>query len=425
MKYNILDFGAIADGKALCTDAIQKAIDKCAASGGGRVTFPQGKFKSGTLWLKSGVELHFEMGAELLASDNMSDYNDIDAYEQNFGSTVEGWVGKHLIIALEAENVAISGLGTINGNCHAFVNECYDYPEYQKRYAWGDGISALKDEDAKRTGQLICFIECRRVCVTDVTIKNSPCWSCFFLGCEFVGVRGIKVFNPLWMMNSDGIDIDASRYVTVSDCIIETGDDAVAIRACEQRVKNKTMHSEYITVSNCVFSTQICAFRIGVGTGIIRHVRVSNITVSRCENLVQFCTAYLQNGCANIEDVNFSNISADNTSRVVEAFANNGAYIRNVTMENIRSTSHMTNYIDAIDGTIENFILRNAEIYFYDKYENLSPELIMQRGVNLLRVKNATRVALDNVFIHGGLYKNEETFVNSDCKELIIKNCNF
>ena len=237
MNTNILYFAAIGDGKTLNTIAIQNAIDDCAASGGGRVTIPTGIYKSGTIWLRSNVELHLEMGAELLASDNLDDYNDLDAYEQNTRVVAdEGCVGKHLIIAYEIENSAITGLGRINGNCHAFVDPFYG-ETILANWGWKRGIAVLKDEEKMRLGQLINFVECKNIKVQNITIVDSPCWSLLFHGCKFVQVNSIRVNNPAWMLNSDGIDIDASRYVTVSDCIILTGDDAITLRACEHIVK--------------------------------------------------------------------------------------------------------------------------------------------------------------------------------------------
>ena len=85
--YNIKDYGAIADGVTINSAAIQAAIDACADDGGGRVVIPTGTFKTGTFWLRSNVELHLEMGAILLASDNLDDYNELDAYPQNYSYT--------------------------------------------------------------------------------------------------------------------------------------------------------------------------------------------------------------------------------------------------------------------------------------------------------------------------------------------------
>lgn len=422
MNTSILDFGAVADGITLNTEAIQSAIDVCAVAGGGRVTIPSGTYKSGTIWLKSHVELHLEIGAELLASDDMDDYNALDAYEQNFGVAYEGWVGKHLIIAHEIEDCAITGFGKINGNCHAFVYRVNS--PANRAFGWCHGVSTLKDEEKQRPGQLICFIESKNVRVQDVTIVDSPCWSCFVLGCEFVQIRGVKIFNPIWMLNSDGIDIDASRYVTVSDCIIDTGDDAITLRACEHRIKNKDIHCEHITISNCVLCTGICAFRIGVGKGVIRHARISNITITHCLNIAQFCTAYNKIGCANIQDVNFSNISATNTDRCFQAFADNGAYIKNVIMENIRTTSTVRNYLECIEGEIENFTLRNVELNFSDKATELSKSELAYRGDFLVSFKGAKNVTLDGLTVNGELYGVDIPVEIRDCNGFVKKNCN-
>lgn len=423
MNTSILDFGAISDGVSLNTEAIQSAINKCAESGGGQVNVPAGVYKTGTVWLRDNVELHLELGAELLASDNIDDYNDPEAYEQNFGAVKEQWTGKHLIIAHEINNCAITGFGTINGNCQAFVVE--GRSSEGKVYGWCHGISLLKDETKQRPGQLICFIESKNIKVMDVTIKNSPCWSCFIHGCEYVQVRGVKINNPIWMKNSDGIDIDSSRYVTVSDCIIETGDDAITLRGAEGRLKNKDIHCEFITITNCVLSTGICAFRIGVGTGVVRHARISNITVFGCLNIVQFCTAYDKIGKVDIEDVNFSNISAHNTDRCLQAFALNNATIKNITMENIRTTGSVMSYIDCVDGRIENFSLRNIEISYSDKSTELSEEELGFRGSHLLYINGAVGVKLEGVVLNGTLYGVEEAVKLVGCDDLIKKDCNF
>ena len=110
---NICDFGALGDGKALNTDAIQAAIDACTAAGGGRVAVPAGKFLSGTLCLKSNVELHLE-SAELIASLDPADMPDmLGAFEDDNRDT--GWEGGCFFLARHAENITISGFGRIDG----------------------------------------------------------------------------------------------------------------------------------------------------------------------------------------------------------------------------------------------------------------------------------------------------------------------
>ena len=423
MNANVLDFGAIPGGEVLCTSAIQGAIEACAAAGGGRVVVPAGKYKIGSIWLRSRVELHLEMGAELIASENFGDYNKTEDYEQNFNGFSEGWVGKHLIIAHEIENCALTGLGTVNGNLHAFVYRADSACD--KVYGWCHGRSELRDKENMRPGQLICFIECKNVRVQDVTILDSPCWSCFLHGCENVQIRGVQIRNPIWMLNSDGIDIDSCRYVTVSDCIIETGDDAITLRADEARVKNKEMHCEYVTIANCVLKTGICAFRIGVVMGIIRHVRIQNIAIRAALNIVQLCTAYGERGQANIEDVHFSDISAENTDRLLQAFARNGAYIKNVSISNVRTTADVMTSIEVINGSIDGIALRNIEMNFSDKAVDLSEKEYAYRGSHLMLLSGAKNVTMENFRIAGSLYGAEEPIHIENCEGLEKRNCNF
>ena len=420
--FNILSYGAVADGKTLNTQAIQNAIDACFYAGGGRVVIPSGIFKTGTVWLKSGVELHLEINATLLASDNMDDYNPLDAYEQNFSVPFEYWVGKHLIIAHEIENVAITGFGTIDGNCYAFVDDDFNNPQW---FRWRAGSFKCKDPEKLRPGQLIVFIECKHVRVHDVTVRNSGCWSLFLHGCEYVGIRGYKVFNPINMLNSDGLDIDSSRYVTVSDCIIHSGDDGITIRCDENKLKNKNIHSEYITITNCSIHSGICAFRLGVGTGSIKHVRISNITVSRCRELLQFCTAYLTKGCDCIEDVYVNNISSNDTDRMISMFGNNGAYVRDVHIENVRSDAASMSYIHQNDGIIDNVSLRNVEIHAFDRYEHLDDSILEMRGHYIFSVKNATGVVLDNVRLKGDFSQKKDRVEFVNCDDIKIKDCSF
>ena len=423
MIANILDFGAVADGKTLCTSALQSAIDACAAQGGGRVVVSAGCYKIGTVFLKSRVELHLEIGAELIASDNLDDYNALDAYEQNASCLAEGWVGKHLIIAHEIEDCAITGFGAVNGNLYSFVDRADS--SVDKAYGWCNGVSVLKDKEKMRPGQLICFIECKRVRVQDITIKDSPCWSCFLHGCETVQIRGVQIRNPIWMLNSDGIDIDSCRYVTVSDCIIETGDDAITLRASEARLKNKEIHCEYVTVTNCVLSTGICAFRIGVGTGVIRHARINGIVIRRALNIVQLCTAYGEKGRADIEDVHFSDISAAGTDRLLQAFARNGAYIRDVSLSNIKTTAAVQSCAEVFEGSIEGLTLRDIEVTYADKRTNLTEKDYQYRGEHLLLLSGVKGAMLENVSILGSLYGVVEPICIEDCADVKKRNCSF
>lgn len=421
--FNILNYGAVGDGKKLNTMAIQAAIDECAAKGGGRVVIPSGTFKTGTIWLKGNIELYLEMGAVLLASDLIVDYNEEDAYEQNYASVREKWLGKHLIIAHEVSNVAITGCGTIDGNCYAFVEDDFNGG---KPYYWRHGITKIKNDEILRPGQMICFIESQNITVRGVTLSNAPCWTCFLHGCEDVIIHGVKVKNPINMLNADGFDVDTCRRVTISDCIVSTGDDCIAIRCDEKRIINKELHCEYITISNCIFDCSACAVRVGVGTGEISHVRVSNITVNRCSTLIRIQSSYNQRGCAKIKDVNFCNISAKDATRCFALMTGNGAFIKNVTLENIRAVvAGMSDIECQEDGELDCITLRNIEIFAEDRCTDCTPEILLDRGSSIIEVKNGKRIFMDHVQVHGQLVQCNEVYSCMGNNDVCLKDCNF
>ena len=399
MNTNILDFGVIPSSSEICTEKLQQAKDKCAATGGGRVIVPAGTYITGTLWLRSGVELHLEHGSVIKGSTNMDDYNELDAFPQNFSSPVnEKWLGKHLLLAVECEDIAITGTGAFDGNGDAF----FGVKEYYSAYVWNEGRAMAKDDKVLRPGQLICLVECQNVTVRDISITNQPCWGCYLFGCDYVTIIGMKTKNPHYYFNSDGIDIDCCRYVTVSDCVIDTGDDAIAIRGNEFRLKNRPHPCEYISISNCVLGSSSCSVRVGVGReGTIRHVRVSNIAITRGAPMIHFMSAYKGHGNVTIQDVNFSNISATNCTRALELDESAGVKIENVTLENIRIETQ--GYFDLksdFADSVNNITLRNWDVILTEPPEIKIPRDYERRGSVWFRAKNINSLKLEGLHIY-------------------------
>lgn len=400
MNTNILDYGAIADGQTVCSAQIQAAIDACYTSGGGRVTVPAGNYRIGTIWLKSNVELHLEHGSVIKGSDNLEDYNELDAYEQNFSvKESENWVGKHMVIAHECVNVAVTGTGTLDGNGVHFLGELEPFPGV----AWFEGIRHSKDREACRPGQLLCFIECQRVTVTDITITNQPCWGCFLHGCEYATIRGVKVFAPHTTACADGIDIDCCRYVTVSDCIIDTADDGITLRGATACLKDTSKICEYITISNCVLGVNSSAFRIGVGTGLVRHIRISNICIHRGANAVRIMTAYQGRGCVSIEDVSISHLTATNTALLFTILeqSKNCAHVRDIAMQDIRGEVYgfVKLHSDNPD-TVSNITLRNWDVTLIQGPEYFGGVNRAKQGQGWFRGKNIHNLNVDNLTLH-------------------------
>jgi polygalacturonase len=163
MVYDIRADGAIADGQTLATEAIQKAIDRCAEAGGGTVYFPPGRFISGTIYLKSGVTLRLDAGCTLLGSTSLRDYPPTVPALRSY---TDNYTDKSLIYGEKVERIAITGRGVIDGQGASFKG-----PYKVRPY-------------------MIRLIECRNVTVEGVTIKDSPMWVQHYLACDG-GISGI------------------------------------------------------------------------------------------------------------------------------------------------------------------------------------------------------------------------------------------
>ncbi len=394
MQTSILDHGASVELTNNAT-AIQKAIDTCTAAGGGRVIIPAGRFVTGTIYLKDNVELYLEMGAVLKATADLDLYNDLDAYPENYQWAPEGWNYKHLIIAAHVTNVAVTGPGKIEGCAEAF----FAAPRHVSDFYWRDGIANTigKDQGNLRPGQLMVFVESTHIRVTDITVTDATCWCLFFHGCNYVQVRGVKVFNNKVHANTDGIDIDTCHHVTVSDCIIDTGDDCIAIRGAAQRLADKSKTCEWITVTNCVFACSADAFRIGVGTGAISHVRVSNIVIERAACAIDFNTAYGGGGHCELDDINFANISAKNLSHAI-TLETADIPISRVTIENLRAEVTAASTVRAqVPGVFTDVTLRGIDLYVKPMHVPLTDSVRQGRGAYMLHCRHINGLRLEGI----------------------------
>lgn len=237
--YNVTDFGAIGDGKTKNTVYIQQAVDRCAAEGGGRVVVPSGVYVTGTIFLRSHVNLHLEQNAELSGSKDLNDYPDL-AQDR-----------KGVVHAANIEDASITGFGTINAN--------------------GCDLVFQSGDSAPLRPHVVIFKNCRRMHIQDVTLRNAADWTFRIWDCDEVFVRGIRVYSHC-NFNNDGIDIDA-RNVVVSDCMIESTDDGICFKS-----NHKENLCENVTVTNCVIASNCNAIKFGTAS----LSGFKNITVSNC-----------------------------------------------------------------------------------------------------------------------------------------------
>ena len=326
--FNVRDFGAVGDGTTKDTAAIQKALDACTQAGGGTVLLPAGTYLTGSIYLKSNTELKIGAGAVLLASPDKEDYNAEDVCPQNEAFHEESTSGAHLLLCIEQENVTLSGPGVIDGNSPAFLLD-KDGKYYQPRnlIPW-------------RPSQMVYFVECQNVRVRDLEMRRAPYWTCFLHGCTNVMIHGVKISTERspHTYNGDGIDIDCCRFVTVSDCNIDTADDCLTLRAWDRRLKHP-QPTEYVTVTNCVLSTSCNAIRVGVGTGKVRHAVFSNIVIRDTTIALNLISAWTPCRGVDIEDVRFLNFDVTCRKFLYLAYhETHQAQIRNLFFSGIHGT---------------------------------------------------------------------------------------
>ncbi len=253
--YYVTDFGAVGDSVTLNTSAIQSAINACAKAGGGKVVLTAGTYLTGTILMKSNVELHLEHNATLLGSTNHKDYS-LQALPK-YRSHKDQLGGFYALIYAEgAENIAITGSGTIDG---------------QGKYQMPRPNPVAGDIDGRPRN--ILFISCKNILVEGIHLRNSGVWNQHYLNCEDVKIDKISVYNHS-NRNNDGIDIDGCRRVVLSNSIIDSDDDGITLKS------TGVAPCEDIVVSNCIVSSFCNAIKAGTeSSGGFKNISISNCVI--------------------------------------------------------------------------------------------------------------------------------------------------
>lgn len=361
-EYDIKKLGANIDGKTLNTKLIQQTIDICSSHGGGTIKFPSGKYLTGALELKNGVTLSIEKGATLLGSQNIKDY-EIRIHTGN-GKLVTRRAS--LINANDQENISITGDGSIDGQGSVFLRRTPDNRENHRP-------------------TVINFKHCRNVKVEGIFLTNSGSWMQHYYACNNVQIRSIRVYNHC-NHNNDGIDIDGCRDVLISDCIVDSDDDAICLKSTGHHV------CENVLVTNCLARSFCNALKLGTESiGGFRNVVISNCTVTPCEPQRRYYGYELGESAISVEmvdggileQVTISNITIlDTGCPIFIRLGNRGrkaspndpvpgtGILRNVRISNIMATttSEVTSSITGIVGHYaENIHLDNIMLNIQNK----------------------------------------------------------
>lgn len=285
---NAQAYGAKADGTTKDTQAIQRAIDACAAKGGGIVRLSGGTFLTGPIVLKSHITLQIDKGATLLGSQNFADYPPAEELRQ---PAVEPLIG-----AKDAVDITIRGGGTIDGAGQPWWKAVYSH-DHSKFTA------AMRP-------RLILLDHCKHVLIDNVTIENSASWQVVPYYCDDVIIRNSRILAPARSPNTDGIDPFSSHHVTITHMLIDDGDDNVAIKSGQPGSTGPNSPSTYIRITD---STFLHGHGLSIGSevsGGVQHVYVSGVKFDGTENGIRIKSNRDRGG--NIGDFVFQNLTMKN-----------------------------------------------------------------------------------------------------------------
>ena len=226
-------YGAKADGATKDTKAIQTAIDDCAKAGGGTVTLSGGTFLSGPIVLKSNVTLDLAKGTTLLGSPDHADYPAISEFRAPGTQS--------LVRAANAENIAIIGSGTIDGNGESWWKEA--------RATRDSGIVG----EVQFRPRLVVFDHCKHVRLEGVTIQNSPSWQVVPYYTDDMTIRNVRILAPEHSPNTDAIDPFSSSNMVIDHVYADVGDDNIAIKSGIINSPGPDEPSRNITITDCEF----------------------------------------------------------------------------------------------------------------------------------------------------------------------------
>lgn len=419
--YSILDFGAVAGSRELSTKAINTAIAHCSESGGGRVVVPAGIFTTGAVRLLSNVNLHLEEGAMLRFSTNPGDYLPV---------VLTRWEGvdcynySPLIYAADAENIAITGKGMLDGQASDSV---WWWWKGKTAYGWDHGMPSQLDQggrprlfsymekglpveerimgdSANLRPPFVQFRKCRKVLIEDVSIRNSPFWIIHPLLSESIIVRGVKVesHGP----NNDGCDPESCKNVLIEGCYFDTGDDCIAIKSGRNGDGRKwDVPSENIVVRKCEMKNGHGGVVIGSEiSGGCRNVFVEDCRMNSPEldRAIRIKTNTFRGGV--VENVYVRNLDIGEVDEAV--FKVNCLYelepgeegdylpmVRHIRIEEVRSrSSEYGVYLQGLEGedVISDILISNCR---FDGVKNGN------------YLKNAKEPGFKNVYMNGKLFR--------------------
>jgi len=380
--FDVRELGAKGDGKTLDTKVIQDALDACGDAGGGVVQLSAGTYLCKPILLRSKTTLQLDEGATLQATTNHTD----------FMKTPGDWLSARgsgdfnpLISGKDLTDVTITGKGTIDGAGSVW----WEAAEEARRKTPGYTLPRPR---------LMILTRCKNVKIIGITLQNSPTFHFVPTDCEDVLVDGVTILAPEHAANTDAIDPSVSRRVTITNCLIDVGDDNVAIKS-GKRMEGREFACEDITVTDCIFKHGH-GMSIGSETpGGVRNLTVRNCTFEGTENGIRVKSPRGRGGT--VENLVYENITMKDVKGALtltcyypkipktddaQPVTDTTPKFKNITIRNLRATSTKSAgvIIGLPESLVENVVLENVHI---------------EAATTGLNIRNATGVQMKNVTV--------------------------
>ena len=459
MDCNIIDFGAVADGETLCTQAVQQAIDTCSSSGGGRVLFPRGSFVLSTVFLRSNVRIYLEDGAQILGSLNFLDYLPDEKVDYPlYQDASHSFFHCSMFVGIDCENISITGGGKID------MRSVWDEENTRNIVYRGAKCIALKN--------------CKNIELSGFSLFYATDLAIYFAGCENVDIFGLRVRTYI-----DGISPDNCKNVRIHDCDIEAGDDALVFKSsytlnrlgiCENirvwnlKIKSRAYCIKFgsetnggfkdILIENIyMYDTRICGFSIQSADGAIvdgitlRNAQMVNVNVPFFIHLGKRMRGPKGRDIGRIRNIFIENVTAKGPYRSFDIIPCNYAHYKNSDwhqdrriyaaywglpgMDEVKEDWQITSNICGLEGIpLENITLKNVVLELdggVKEFEKSVPEecsdypqtfgygwILPAKGIYFRYVKGLT---LDNVTVKTQRPDVRDEFVFEKTQNVCVK----
>jgi polygalacturonase len=426
---NVLEEGGNNKG-ILCTEAIQKAIDKAEKEGGGTIYFPAGNYLTGALRLKNNITIHLEAGSVLRFSDNFDHY--LPFVQLRWEGTVMNSFSP-LLYAKDVENVTITGRGTIDGQGKAWWTELYRIETAKEKLPLtkyqimtqeaNEGLETAPYYQRTRDflfhrPPLFQAFNCKNVRIEGITVQNSPFWTINPAFCDNVTIDGVTIFNPE-SPNTDGINPTSCKNVHISNSHISVGDDCITIKSGRDADGRKwATPTENVTITNCTMLSGHGGVVIGSEmSGGIKKITISNCVFDGTDRGIRIKAARGRGGV--VEEIRVSNIVMDNIkleaimlnlfydkNTVVEPVSERTPIFRNIHISNITGTNVNTagRVLGIPEMPIQNLSFSDINIDAQQGFSIHTAKDVQFHNVNVntaigasFKIENSKNIILDNV----------------------------